>query len=260
MSDDTPTHKRCTKCEEMKPLEAFGKQKYGKYGKRSVCKACRKAYRADNAEYIREAERVWRAANAEKLKEYFRAHYAANTKAYNEKNREYRTANAEKINAQRREYRTANADRLREKRAANSEQHRQASKAWHAANVEQQREYRRWYYAPDRQRARRAANPDLYRAIGNRYQARKKSNGGHFTAQQIRDMRTAQAGICVYCNRQYDLNHLQIEHIIPVCQGGSSDISNICLACVKCNCSKKGRTPEQWVNRWYERDDRTNEE
>lgn len=93
----------------------------------------------------------------------------------------------------------------------------------------------------------------MYRAIGNRYHARKKANGGNYTSEQIRQMRLAQAGICAYCGLQYNPDDLQIEHIIPVCQGGSNDISNLCLACVPCNCSKKGRTPEQWTNRWYER-------
>jgi hypothetical protein len=36
--------KRCTKCGETKPLESFYKQKGGKYGHMSRCKACVKAY------------------------------------------------------------------------------------------------------------------------------------------------------------------------------------------------------------------------
>lgn len=37
--------KSCTKCQEVKPLTEFDKQKSGKYGRRSHCKSCREAYR-----------------------------------------------------------------------------------------------------------------------------------------------------------------------------------------------------------------------
>jgi len=41
---------------------------------------------------------------------------------------------------------------------------------------------------------------------------------------------------CTYCGKQ-DIQ-LQIEHIIPRAKGGSSRISNLCLACEKCNRAK----------------------
>lgn len=36
-----PTHKTCTKCGELKELEAFSMQQGGKYGRRSFCKVCK---------------------------------------------------------------------------------------------------------------------------------------------------------------------------------------------------------------------------
>lgn len=66
-------------------------------------------------------------------------------------------------------------------------------------------------------------------------------------------MRIAQAGVCAYCKWQHDPDALTIDHIIPVQYGGRHEAANICLACGVCNSSKGGRTPEEWVDRWYER-------
>lgn len=38
-----PTHRNCTKCHQEKPLEEFCKNKRGKYGRNSRCKACMRA-------------------------------------------------------------------------------------------------------------------------------------------------------------------------------------------------------------------------
>jgi 5-methylcytosine-specific restriction endonuclease McrA len=45
---------------------------------------------------------------------------------------------------------------------------------------------------------------------------------------------------CAYCEKEN--LPLQIEHIHPKSKGGSNRISNLCLACEKCN-TKKGTKP-----------------
>ena len=65
----TPTEKKCKKCEIVKPLEDFNKQKIGKFGRRSQCRECQKAesrrYLAENGEVVkkRQADRRARMAN-----------------------------------------------------------------------------------------------------------------------------------------------------------------------------------------------------
>jgi 5-methylcytosine-specific restriction endonuclease McrA len=49
---------------------------------------------------------------------------------------------------------------------------------------------------------------------------------------------------CVYCKR--DRVRLQIEHIIPSSRGGSSDISNLALACGPCNSKKSNKTASEF--------------
>jgi 5-methylcytosine-specific restriction endonuclease McrA len=40
---------------------------------------------------------------------------------------------------------------------------------------------------------------------------------------------------CYYCRRAFIYHHLTIEHIIPLCLGGTNEPSNITLACAPCN-------------------------
>lgn len=45
-----PTHRGCTKCGERKELDLFGNATKGRYGKKSVCKSCERAYIEHNKE------------------------------------------------------------------------------------------------------------------------------------------------------------------------------------------------------------------
>lgn len=65
---ETPQLKRCPKCGELKPCEAFSRDRSRPDGLQHTCKACSAAYDA-----------AYRAANAERIAERARAYYAANT-------------------------------------------------------------------------------------------------------------------------------------------------------------------------------------
>jgi len=45
-------------------------------------------------------------------------------------------------------------------------------------------------------------------------------------------------GICCYCKTTFLATQLTIEHKVPICLGGTSDIENIDLACAPCNQSR----------------------
>ena len=49
---------------------------------------------------------------------------------------------------------------------------------------------------------------------------------------------------CVYCGEKKE--KLAIDHVIPVSQGGKTDLSNMVLACEPCNHEKAGRTLGEW--------------
>jgi len=52
---------------------------------------------------------------------------------------------------------------------------------------------------------------------------------------------------CVYCEKQ-DVP-LEVEHIIPKSKGGSNRISNLTLACVKCNQKKSNKPIEEFLKK-----------
>lgn len=47
---------------------------------------------------------------------------------------------------------------------------------------------------------------------------------------------------CRYCGAR---QRLVVDHVSPVCQGGSNDIANLVTACEPCNIRKGGRTPSE---------------
>jgi 5-methylcytosine-specific restriction endonuclease McrA len=51
--------------------------------------------------------------------------------------------------------------------------------------------------------------------------------------------------VCQYCNRHFSRNHLTLDHVTPIVQGGRKCWENIVTACKTCNQKKGGRTPQQ---------------
>lgn len=49
---------------------------------------------------------------------------------------------------------------------------------------------------------------------------------------------------CQYCGRRGA--RLECDHVIPVAQGGNSDVENLVTACFACNRSKRDKTPGEW--------------
>ena len=40
---------------------------------------------------------------------------------------------------------------------------------------------------------------------------------------------------CAYCIEELTVSTISVDHVIPICEGGKSRISNYLLACIKCN-------------------------
>src|SRR3989339_1346590 len=53
------------------------------------------------------------------------------------------------------------------------------------------------------------------------------------------------ANTCQYCHKKHRRSDLNLDHVIPVSQGGLTTWDNIVCSCLKCNHKKGGRTPEQ---------------
>jgi 5-methylcytosine-specific restriction endonuclease McrA len=257
MSEDSSPHKRCSKCGEMKVLEMFCKNKSLKDGRHSQCKACVKAYAQENAEKLREYHRAYREANAETLREQKREYAQENAERLREYHRA-REANAEALREYGRAYFAANSEVLLAKQKARYEANKEKilgqQHNYYLANIDIIRKRQRAYYEANADTIRAynrkfaAEHPELRLVSYHKRRALIKGNGGTYTVAEKRMLYENQRGLCAYCERS---EKLTIDHIIPISKGGSNDISNICLACLRCNLSKREKTPEQWVNRWY---------
>ncbi len=50
---------------------------------------------------------------------------------------------------------------------------------------------------------------------------------------------------CQYCGRTLPRSELNLDHVLPRCEGGKTTWENVVCSCVPCNLKKGGRTPEQ---------------
>ena len=51
--------------------------------------------------------------------------------------------------------------------------------------------------------------------------------------------------ICQYCGESFKKSDMNIDHVVPRAQGGSTTWTNLVLACIPCNSKKGNRTPDQ---------------
>lgn len=70
--------KKCTKCGEVKALDAYDTYKLGRHGKRARCKTCMRKYRQENREQILEKDRKYRQENRKQLAEKSRKYRQEN--------------------------------------------------------------------------------------------------------------------------------------------------------------------------------------
>lgn len=89
---------------------------------------------------------------------------------------------------------------------------------------------------------------ERYRHYGEKYKIRKLHNGGKHTHAELDQQYKSQKGCCWYCGKFVGLM-FDIDHRVPVSQGGSNDISNIVIACRECNQSKGDKLPHEWGER-----------
>ena len=68
---------------------------------------------------------------------------------------------------------------------------------------------------------------------------RTREYQAHFDVVFERD-----GGVCVYCESP---DHPTIDHVVPRSRGGTDELSNLVLACRRCNSAKGARTPQEWL-------------
>lgn len=135
-------------------------------------------------------------------------------------NHRYYVANLGKVAEHQRKYRAAN----RAKRA-------EAIRLWRAANPERVAGTKRRYCA---------ANPEKGRANVHKRRALKKGNGGSYTVAEWQALCTQYNNECIGPGPHG--GELERDHVIPVIDGGTSDITNVQPLCRRCNRRKGKKT------------------
>lgn len=102
------------------------------------------------------------------------------------------------------------------------------------------------------------ADPDQVRAVLAAMTDKNVLEDGRFRAWEKRQVSTREPipqwlrrdifaifDACVYCASTD--GPFEIDHVVPVSRGGSSDAGNLVLACRPCNRSKRDKLVEEWL-------------
>lgn len=188
-----------------------------RYVRTGLCVECaaigRKKWRAENHERTLELQRRWRSDNPERER-------AGHTKS----NRKWYAKSKDKQIPRRKEYYQKNKATLLGKAKIRC----QNEEFWRKVKVHKAR----W----------RKKNPDKSRQYVHARRARKRGNGGKYTAEDIAEICKMQRGKCAYCPASLK-NKYHVDHIVPLARGGSNERRNVQLTCPKCNHSKGPRDP-----------------
>lgn len=139
------------------------------------------------------------------------------------------------------------------------EKRRAENRAWNARNKEIVREAVRRYRAKNsgqwseqhigkrKERIKRyyEKNKEKYLAWGHARRSRMTGAGGTYTQDDIERLYEKQDGLCGTC-WSILLGEYEIDHIVPVSKGGSSDPDNLQLLCRTCNRSKHAKDNEEF--------------
>lgn len=187
----------------------------GHFSERQVsdksCTECKKLRVIENAEDVKSYRAAYNEAHRERINTRQRAYYADNQESEVSKKRTFRIENPEKIKEAALRHRTKHADKI---------------------SLAKKEEYRR--------------NPAPAICAEQRRRAIKMAAEGSFTAAEVRDLFQKQKGKCAICSKALEKtggSKFHADHIQPLSRGGSNWISNIQLACKKCNLSKGAKDP-----------------
>jgi 5-methylcytosine-specific restriction endonuclease McrA len=71
---------------------------------------------------------------------------------------------------------------------------------------------------------------------------------GSHTPDEIKELIRRQKGRCAYCSKSIRKGY-HVDHVIPLARGGSNWITNIAMACARCNTSKGATDPIVFAQR-----------
>ena len=212
--------KQCTKCGKIKCIGAF--RKNGSRFRRD-CRDCslltqKRSYRK-KANYYKSKAREYALAHPEEVK--------ARKKAYAQRTKEQKKAYD-------RQYYRANAERILH--AANEH---------YARNAQEMCARQARYYRENTERFKariknyNRLHPEIHVVRQAKRRTRISQAGGKFRKRQWEELKASYGYRCLACGKSEPDIQLCADHVIPVAEGGSSDITNIQPLCKPCNSRKR---------------------
>lgn len=90
------------------------------------------------------------------------------------------------------------------------------------------------------------ANAEHVRIYNRNAKAKRRQAEGRFTVHDINRIYDEQKGLCAYCGKKLDGNY-HVDHVMPICRGGSNWPENLALSCPTCNLRKREKTAEEFL-------------
>jgi hypothetical protein len=223
--------KICTKCGEEKAatLGFFHKHNRGKYGVRSVCKACRLKQNQRNKEKNKEKNKEYYKANKEKILEYQKKYYKENKDG---KIKDYLTKNKEGIKERTKEYDKKYHKTHRGKKC-------QRAKEWYQDNKDKKLNYDREYQKDPKNRGKINASS-----------ARRR-------VRRMEKMKNPKQWLGVpddgLIKKIYEIRPegYHVDHMVSIDRGGQHHQSNLCYLPCKINAAKGAKSIEEFGRREF---------
>lgn len=154
------------------------------------------------------SKKAWIASNPERAKACKAAHYQANATEYKARAKKY------------------------------AEDHPDKAKTYRASRKPQDPQRRRALEA-----ARRKADPERFRSRVRNHRALRKAAQGTHSKNDVLSIMSNQKSKCAFCRVSLKRRRWEVDHIIPIAQGGSNGRRNLQILCLHCNRSKSARHP-----------------
>jgi 5-methylcytosine-specific restriction endonuclease McrA len=200
--------------------------------------------KAKNREYMV----AYYAKNKSKVLDYAKKYYDLNKEKKSDYDKQRRLENKEKIAEYKKNYAIKNKEAISKKRKKHREQNKAridaAIKRCKTQNREKYNSISRRYIKTPKGAAIKAAVSEKRRA------AKLSAEIGDLKAiyDWLASWKCLEKAQCHWCKDFFSPNKCHVDHIVPLSRGGAHCLANLAIACAKCNMSKGGKLPSEWLN------------
>lgn len=197
--------------------------------------------------------RIWREKNPERTKEINRISYWKNRELRSKKHKLYYQLHKEEIKQRVKDRVVKNREEINRKQKEYRDAHPEYMQNYRKQNRLYYRKHWEHYYQKNRDymimRSKKWAeeNPTKRKVIALNRRVRTKDLTIAII-QQVYEDNIKQFGTltCYLCLEPISFGKDNLEHIIPVCRGGSNKRDNLDISCQKCNLKKGIKTKEEF--------------